>query len=63
MPIYEYECPNCQERFELLRSLTDKDSEIKCPGCGRKAPKRVISLFSVTSSNGGGAPRYIGGST
>ena len=34
MPIYEYECRNCGEKFELRRGITDSDSEIKCPKCG-----------------------------
>lgn len=56
MPIYEYECRTCGERFELRRALTDNDSEIKCPGCGAENPRRVISMFSTGSSGGACAP-------
>jgi putative FmdB family regulatory protein len=63
MPIYEYECTNCGERFELLRSIADSDEEIKCPKCERKSPKRVVSMFGTTSSNMGCAPSASGGST
>jgi len=34
VPIYEYECVKCGLRFELRRSISDSDSEIKCPKCG-----------------------------
>ena len=63
MPIYEYECLKCGERFELRRSIADKDSDIKCPRCGKPAPKRVVSLFSSTSPNVSYVPTYREGST
>ena len=52
MPIYEYECAACGERFELRRDLADNDSEIKCPKCGVPNPRRVFSMFNTgTASN------------
>jgi putative FmdB family regulatory protein len=50
MPIYEYECKSCGEKFELRRGMTDSDSEIKCPKCGAANPRRVFSVFSTGSS-------------
>ncbi|MFO8143258.1 MAG: zinc ribbon domain-containing protein [Dehalococcoidales bacterium] len=50
MPIYEYECTNCGERFELRRGMTDSDSDIKCPYCSEQQVKRVFSIFGTTSS-------------
>ena len=53
MPVYEYECTNCGEKFELRRSMSDNDSNIKCPRCGKGQPKRVLStFFGATSSSG-----------
>jgi len=60
MPIYEYECPSCGERFELRRGMNDSDSEIKCPRCEAENQHRVFSMFSATSSGSSCAP---GGST
>jgi putative FmdB family regulatory protein len=56
MPIYEYECPACGGKFELLRSITDNDNEIKCPKCGAEKPRRTVSMFSTTSSGGSCPP-------
>jgi len=56
MPIYEYECPSCDERFEFRRGITDSDSEIKCPKCGAENPRRVFSVFARGSSGGACAP-------
>lgn len=33
MPVYDYKCTQCQNRFDLLRSLSGRD-EVKCPRCG-----------------------------
>jgi putative FmdB family regulatory protein len=63
MPIYEYECTNCGERFELLRSIADSDEEIKCPKCDKKSTKRVVSMFGTVSSNMSCAPGASSGST
>ena len=52
MPIYEYECTKCLERFELRRSIADSDNEIRCPNCGAEYPQRVLSVFAMSSSGG-----------
>ncbi|MFO7997091.1 MAG: zinc ribbon domain-containing protein [Dehalococcoidia bacterium] len=49
MPIYEYECLKCGERFELRRSMSESDRETKCPRCGTENPRRVLSAFATTS--------------
>jgi len=56
MPIYEYECKSCSEKFELRRGLNDSDSEVKCPRCGAENPRRVFSVFSTASKGGSCAP-------
>ena len=56
MPIYEYECIKCGERFELRRSIADCDSEVRCPKCGTKYPRRVLSVFAMSSSGETCAP-------
>jgi putative FmdB family regulatory protein len=56
MPIYEYECTKCGNRFELRRRLMDSDDDIKCPKCGVLKPRRVISRFSTGQLEQGCAP-------
>jgi putative FmdB family regulatory protein len=63
MPVYEYECPKCGEKFELRRNIADKDSDISCPKCGAKAPKRILSLFSTTFPGGSCTPSSHGAPT
>jgi putative FmdB family regulatory protein len=40
MPIYEYECNNCQNRFEVRQDFKDKP-QAKCPKCKENA-RRVF---------------------
>ena len=54
MPIYEYECLKCGERFTLRRSFDDKDEDVECPKCQTKKPRRTISNISGISQCGNG---------
>ena len=33
MPIYDFKCTQCGHRFELMRSISNRD-EAACPKCG-----------------------------
>lgn len=50
MPVYEYACDSCGERFErLFVSPDDRPSEIPCPACGGTEVHRVFSPPTVHS--------------
>jgi putative FmdB family regulatory protein len=42
MPTYEYACEACGHKFEEFQSITAKPIA-KCPECGKKKVKRLIS--------------------
>ena len=42
MPFYEYECPHCGYRDEVLQKITDKPLK-KCPTCGKSGLKKLMS--------------------
>src|SRR5262249_22628583 len=42
MPIYEFECTDCGERFERLQKLSDADPT-DCPTCGKPRVKRRLT--------------------
>jgi len=42
MPFYEYECPSCGYRDEVLQKIGDKPLK-KCPNCGKNGLKKLIS--------------------
>ena len=42
MPFYEYECPKCGYRDEVLQKINDKPLT-KCPSCGKTGLKKLMS--------------------
>jgi putative FmdB family regulatory protein len=59
MPIYEYKCQKCNEKFEGYRPLSATDDTVKCPKCGADHPKRQISVFTLKNSEENCSPiRY-----
>jgi putative FmdB family regulatory protein len=47
MPIYEYECRQCGQRFEYLVLSSSPPAE--CPACHNQDLKQEISLCAVSS--------------
>ena len=63
MPIYEYSCGDCGEKFEKLVRLSDSTPDIECPKCGSKNAKKALSLFGMgAGKSGGGSFASSGGS-
>src|SRR5580704_9395954 len=52
MPFYEYECQNCKFYTELMQKISDPPLA-KCPSCGKKALKKLVSA-PVFRLKGGG---------
>jgi len=55
MPIYEYECNACHERFSALLAVSKRDeaeNTLLCPACGEKGAKRQLSTFASHVSGG-----------
>jgi putative FmdB family regulatory protein len=50
MPIYEYKCGKCGEKFEFKLSILHNKKSIKCPKCGAEDPERVYSPFTTDNS-------------
>lgn len=40
MPIYEYKCPECDYRFDMLRKIADR-KDAPCPECEKTALQQV----------------------
>lgn len=52
MPIYDYQCRECGEKFEAYCGLTAVESEIKCPKCGSNNPEKDRSKFFSKTASG-----------
>lgn len=47
MPLYEYECNECNERFDRLVSASNRNEGGECPRCWSESTERVPSTFAV----------------
>ncbi len=46
MPIYEYQCRNCNRTLQALVMSNKEEKDLKCPNCGGTDLKKLISLVS-----------------
>jgi len=46
MPLYEYECDACGQRFEEIRKFSDPDLET-CTRCGKGPIRRLLSSPAI----------------
>ena len=53
MPVYEYLCPRCDSRFELLRPISRADEAVSCPRCNNDT-RRLLSPFASFSRSAEG---------
>lgn len=53
MPTYEYICTECQQKTEVLASISEKERGLKptCPKCGSKEMAQVFGSFMVMGSS------------
>jgi len=54
MPLYEYRCPTCDHRFEVLQRLGDDASGLACPACGAARVEKQLSTFAARGAASGG---------
>ena len=52
MPIYEYRCEGCAEKFEVLTRFAERDTAQICPACESTKTRVLVSSFAVA----GGEP-------
>jgi len=52
MPIYEYECRKCKERFEVLQKIDEGNAGLCCPKCDTDKPEKVLSAFCSGAAKG-----------
>jgi len=63
MPIYEFECDQCGEKFELLLGLRHDPKDVRCPKCRSQGARRLMSGFSSAGGSSTGSGCSSTGST
>lgn len=52
MPLYEYECENCGNRFEQIQKFSDPPLEV-CPKCGAGPVRKLMSSPAIQFKGSG----------
>ena len=55
MPLYEFQCTECDRAFEELVRSAAAITEVNCPKCGSEHIRRKVSLFASKGNTGGSA--------
>lgn len=55
MPFYDYRCPACGERFDMMRPLADRDAPVRCPACDRDGATREFPRITVGGAHASGS--------
>ena len=51
MPIYEYHCDKCDREVTLTLTISQHEKgQVKCPNCGGKALRPLLSAFMSQTS-------------
>jgi putative FmdB family regulatory protein len=48
VPIYEYRCHQCAEKFEKFVRHSAAAAEVECPKCHGSEVKKVVSVFGTS---------------
>jgi putative FmdB family regulatory protein len=52
MPLYEYECDACHQRFERIQKFSDPPAEV-CAKCGKGPVRRLVSSPAIQFKGSG----------
>lgn len=52
MPLYEYECDACHQRFEVIQKFSDPPPET-CARCGKGPVRRLLSTPAIQFKGSG----------
>ncbi len=53
MPVYEFRCDECGEKFDIVATLAEKEAGLHptCPHCGGIKVRQVFGRFTVMGSS------------
>lgn len=62
MPIYEYFCQDCENKFDVKASISEKEKGLKvnCPSCGSSKTFQILGNFFTFSKGNTGFDKGCG---
>ncbi|HEY8634611.1 MAG TPA: zinc ribbon domain-containing protein [Candidatus Dormibacteraeota bacterium] len=61
MPIYEYRCESCSEKFDLLTRFAERDQAQMCPACESTKTRVLVSSFAFAGADDSSSSLDFGG--
>ncbi len=61
MPIFEYECQACSEKFEEL--VSSNTTAVVCPHCNSTDTRKLLSVFAASGGSSSGSMSSCAGSS
>lgn len=62
MPIYEYKCRECGDKFEKLVRTSTAEKDVRCPACDSQIVQRQVSVCGVIGGGSDFSPAPSAGS-
>ncbi len=47
MPIYDYQCTDCHQTYDVFHKVREVEEDIICPSCNSRKHVRLISAPSI----------------
>jgi putative FmdB family regulatory protein len=54
MPLYEYICKDCGNRFEVMRRMSERNDAPDCEKCGSEETALALSATAFLGASAGG---------
>jgi putative FmdB family regulatory protein len=61
MPIYEYRCESCSEKFDVLTRFAERDEAQMCPACESTKTRVLVSSFAFAGAGDSSSLADFGG--
>jgi putative FmdB family regulatory protein len=61
MPIYEYRCESCSEKFDVLTRFAERDQAQMCPACESTKTRVLVSSFAFAGTGDSQSLDFGGG--
>ena len=49
MPMYDYKCNSCGNKFDKLVSFSASDKDIECPKCNKNGSEKLLCAPNISN--------------
>lgn len=61
MPIFEYQCSECNNKYDIFHKSQSSSEKIECPSCGSDKSKKLFSAFAASVNTSSSMPSCASG--